>query len=139
MNRVVPALILCLAAVMALVFKAPPKVRENLSTYYRTLVQGSAARAVFTPRVEPKPAPKPAPAKPATAKTGTAASAGPQVTVLGGIGWERAPQKAHVMGSHTQNLKAQQPTEAPATTAVAEAPVESTQVVTAEAAPVPIE
>ena len=123
---------------MALVFKAPPKVRENLSTYYRTLVQGSAARAVFTPRVEPKPAPKPAPAKPAV-KTGTAASAGPQVTVLGGIAWDRAPQKANVMGSHTQNLKAQQPTEAPATTAVAEAPVENIQVVTAEAAPVPIE
>lgn len=138
MNRVVPALILCLAAVMALVFKAPPKVRENLSTYYRTLVQGSAARAVFTPRVEPKPAPKPAPAKPAV-KTGTAASVGPQVTVLGGIAWERSPQKATVMGSHTQNLKAQQPTETPATTAVAEAPGENLQVVTAEAAPVPSE
>ena len=138
MNRVVPALILCLAAVMAFVFKAPPKVRENLSTYYRTLTQGSAARAVFTPRVEPKPAPKPAPAKPA-AKTGTAASAGPQVTVLGGIAWERSPQKSNVMASHTQNHKAQQPTDPPVATAVAEAPVENPQVVTAEAAPAPTE
>jgi hypothetical protein len=138
MNRIVPALILCLAAVMALVFKAPPKVRENISTYYRTLTQGSAARAVFTPRVEHKPAPKPAPAKPA-AKPATTANAGPQVTVLGGIAWERSPQKPNVMGSHPQTHRTQQPTEASATTAVAEAPVENTRLITSEAAPAPSE
>ena len=138
MNRAVPALILCLAAVMALVLKAPPKVRENQTTYYKTLIQAPAARiTVFTTRVERKQAPKPLPPKPA-AKPASSPDPGPHVTVLGGIPWERSPHNANVKGSHSQTAKTQEHTGTaiPTVTPDEAAPVENTQLVTAEVAPV---
>jgi len=102
MNRALPAIILVLAAIMAIIMKAPPKARENIQTYYKTLIQAPAAQmTVFTARtVAPRPAPKvviPPPAKPATH------SDGPQITVLGGVAWDRKPRPVENLASHPES------------------------------------
>jgi hypothetical protein len=134
MNRVVPALILCLGAAMALVLKAPPKVRENMTTYYKRLIQAPAARMTeFTTRVERKRTPTPV-AKPAP-KPAPTAGAGPNVTVMGGISWERTPHKASTMSSHTQTPKAEPQTAAVTPAEPTPAPVEPPQPAVSEVVP----
>ena len=102
MNRALPAIILVLAAIMAIIMKAPPKAREKIQTYYKTLIQAPAAQmTVFTARtVAPRPAPKAVtqpPAKPATH------SDGPQITVLGGVAWDRKPRPVENLASHPES------------------------------------
>ena len=102
MNRALPAIILVLAAILAIILKAPPKVRENMQTYYKTLIQAPAAQMTqFTARaVKPKPVQKPAPTPPSKPVTH---SDGPQISVLGGVMWDRKTRPAESLASHSES------------------------------------
>jgi len=101
MNRAVPAIILVLAAVIGLILKAPPKVRENLNTYYKTLIQAPAAQMTqYTTRTtKPRPEQKPAVAPPPKARS---SNGGPNITVLGGVTWDRKTRPATNLASHPE-------------------------------------
>jgi hypothetical protein len=89
MERATIAVFLTIAAVIAIAMKAPPKVYENVRTYYKTLIQAPAAQVTaYTSRpAKPEATPKPPVAQPA-AKMPEPTS-GPNITVLGGISWDR--------------------------------------------------
>ena len=87
MDRVTIVVFLALGAIVAIALKAPPKVYENVRTYYKTLIQAPAAQVnAYSNRVVRKPVKPPVvvaqPVKPA------ARTSGPQITVLGGMSWE---------------------------------------------------
>ena len=88
MDRAILAVFLALGAIVVIAVKAPPKVYENVKTYYKTLIQAPAAQVnAYSNRVVRKPV-KPPVAQPVKPPVRTPAS-GPQITVLGGIPWER--------------------------------------------------
>ena len=101
MNRAVPAILIVLAAIVGIVLKAPPKVRENVSQYYKTLIQAPAAQMTeFTARtVRPRQPQKPAAPTP---KPTPVSKDGPNVTVLGGVTWERKPRPSASLASHPE-------------------------------------
>jgi len=89
MDRVTIVVFLALGAIVAIALKAPPKVYENVRTYYKTLIQAPAAQVnAYSNRAIHKPVKPPVVAQPVKPPARTPAS-GPQITVLGGIPWER--------------------------------------------------
>src|SRR5262245_56098572 len=113
MNRAVLATILILAAFIGLVLKAPPKDRQNRNTYYNKLIPPTAAQmTVFTHRTTPKPRP---PEKPAQTPRKTSSTTGPNVSVLGGVTWDRKTRPTTTLASHSEKpAEPVPPVEAPA-------------------------
>lgn len=87
MERVTIAVVLAIAAIVAIATQAPPKVYQNVTTYYKKLIKAPAAQVTaFSSRARPRVTPRQPVSKPVTKSP---SSAGPNITVLGDISWER--------------------------------------------------
>ena len=130
MDRMMIGIFLVLGAIAAIATQAPPKVYENVKTYYKTLIQAPAAQVnAYSNHVihKPRPAVVQPVAKPPAKKPNT----GPQISVLGGISWDREPHASRKVVAPAPESEASA-TQEPAAVPPQEAPVQDQVTSTSE-------